>query len=90
MLQVSRKTRALTAALVVVVALGVFAASAAALPAKFFGVVPQSTLSQEQFNTLKQGGVKTMRVALIWGAVQPKRGGAYEWSSFDTRSNGPR
>jgi hypothetical protein len=83
MLQVSRKTRALTAALVVVVALGAFAASAAAVPAKFFGVVPQSTLTQEQFNTLKQGGVKSMRVPLVWGAIQPTRGGAYEWSSFD-------
>ena len=85
MLQVSRKTRALTAALAVVVALGVFAGSAAALPARFFGVVPQSTLNQEQFNTLRQGGVKSMRVALIWSSVQPKRGGAYEWSGFDTQ-----
>ena len=84
MLQVSRKTRALTAVLVVVAALGVFAGSAAALPAKFFGVVPQSTLSQEQLNTLKLGGVKSMRVALVWGGIQPKRGGAYEWSEFDT------
>ena len=83
MLQVSRKTRALAAVLVVVVALGVAAASAAAVPAKFFGVVPQSTLTQEQFNTLKVGGVKEMRVALIWGAIQPKRGGPYEWSGFD-------
>lgn len=83
MLQVSRKTRALTAALAVVVALGVFAASAAALPARFFGVVPQSTLSQEEFTTLRQGGVKSMRVALVWGAMQSKRGGAYEWGSFD-------
>ena len=63
--------------------LGVFAASAAAVPAKFFGVVPQSDLSQEQFNTLKQGGVKEMRVALIWGGVQPTRGGAFNWSEFD-------
>ncbi|MBS1863911.1 MAG: hypothetical protein JSS68_19610 [Actinobacteria bacterium] len=83
MLQVSRKTRALTAVLAVVVAVGAFAASATALPAKFFGVVPQSTLSQEEFNTLQQGGVKSMRVAMIWGAVQSKRGAAYEWSSFD-------
>lgn len=83
MLGVSRKTRALTAALVVVVAFGVCAASAAALPAKFFGVVPQSTLTQEEFTTLKQGGVKSMRVALVWGAIQSKRGGAYEWGSFD-------
>jgi hypothetical protein len=83
MLKASRKTRALTAALAVVLALGVFAASAAALPAKFFGVVPQSTLSQEQFNTLKQGGVKSMRVAMIWAAMQPNRGTAPQWSEFD-------
>lgn len=83
MLQVSRKTRALTAALVIVMALGVFAGSAAALPAKFFGVVPQSTLSQEQFNTLRQGGVKSMRVPLVWPSVQPTRG-AYNWSEFDS------
>ncbi len=84
MLEVSRKTRALAAALVVVAALGVCAASAAAnVGAKFFGVVPQSTLTQEEFTTLKQGGVQSMRVALVWGAIQSKRGGAYEWGSFD-------
>jgi hypothetical protein len=83
MLQISRKTRALTTALAVVVALCIFAANAAALPAKFFGVVPQSDLTQEQFTTLKQGGVKSIRVALLWGAVQPTRGGAYQWASFD-------
>jgi hypothetical protein len=44
MLKASRKTRALTAASAVVLALGVFAASAGAVTAKFFGVVPQSNL----------------------------------------------
>ena len=82
MLQVSRKTRALTAVLVAVVVLGAFAANAAALPAKFFGVVPQSSLSQEQFNTLKKGKVKSMRIALIWAGVQPTRG-AFNWSGVD-------
>jgi polysaccharide biosynthesis protein PslG len=82
-MRISRKTHALTAALAVVTALAVFAASAAALPSKFFGVVPQSELSQEQFNTLQQGGVKTMRVPLFWGQIQPTRGGKYEWGSFD-------
>jgi Beta-galactosidase len=85
MLQASRKTRALTAVLAVVVALGICAGSAAAAPAKFFGVVPQSSLTQEQFNTLKQGGVKTMRTSLIWAGVQPTQGGAYEWGSFDVQ-----
>jgi polysaccharide biosynthesis protein PslG len=84
MLKASRNARALTAALAVVMALGVFAASAAAAPAKFFGVVPQSALSQEQLNTLKQGGVKEMRVPLVWGAVQSTRGGALNWAEFDS------
>jgi hypothetical protein len=83
MLKASRKLRALTAALAVVLALGVFAASAAAVPANFFGVVPQSSLSQEQFRTLKKGGVKEMRVAMLWGAIQPTRGGAENWGEFD-------
>jgi polysaccharide biosynthesis protein PslG len=84
MLRTSRKTRALTAAMAVVTALAVFAASAAAnVGSKFFGVVPQSVLTQEQFNTLQQGGVKTMRVALSWGQIQPTRGGKYEWAGFD-------
>lgn len=83
MLQVSRKTRALTAIMVVVAALGVLAANAAALPTNFFGVVPQSTLTQEEFNTLKLGGVKEMRTPLIWSAIQPKRNGPYNWTGFD-------
>jgi hypothetical protein len=83
MLQTSRKTRALTATLTIVMVLGVFAANAAALPAKFFGVVPQSVLSQEQFNILKKGGVQTMRVPIEWPAVQPERNGQYEWATFD-------
>jgi polysaccharide biosynthesis protein PslG len=82
MLQVSRKTRALTAVLVAVVVLGAFAANAAALPAKFFGVVPQSTLTQEQFNTLKQGKVKSMRTAFIWSGIEPTRG-TFSWSGTD-------
>jgi hypothetical protein len=83
MLQLSRKTRALIASLAVVFAFGAIAASASALPAKFFGVVPQSVLSLEQFKRLEQGGVETMRVPLMWPAVQPAKNGAYEWGSFD-------
>lgn len=83
MLQISRKTRALTAALAIVVAFGAFAASAAALPAKFFGVVPQSVLTLEQFKTLETGGVQTMRVPIEWPAVQPLRNGQYEWATFE-------
>ncbi len=84
MLKASRKARALTAALAMIVAVGVFAASAAAVPANFFGVVPQTQLSQEQLTTLKKGGVKEMRVPMLWAGLQPTRGGAINWAEFDT------
>jgi hypothetical protein len=84
MLEISRKTRALTAALAVVVVLGAFAASASALPARFFGVVPQSVLSLEQFKTLQQGKVQAMRIPIEWGGLQQKKNGPIDWSGVDT------
>jgi Glycosyl hydrolase catalytic core len=80
---ISRKTRALTAALAMVVVLGVLAASASALPARFFGVVPQSEPTAEQFKTLSKGGVKSMRIPIEWAAVQPVRGGTFNWAVLD-------
>jgi hypothetical protein len=47
-----------------------WAGSASALPVKFWGVVPQSVPSEEHFQRLQRGGVKTMRVPLDWGGVQ--------------------
>jgi hypothetical protein len=79
----SRKTHALTAFVVAILAMAAFAANASALPARFFGVVPQSQLSAEDFKVLKEGKVQTMRVPLVWSAVQPKKGGAYNWSTSD-------
>ncbi len=79
----SRKTRALTAFAVALVVLAAIASSAAALPAKFWGVVPQAILSQEQFKTLETGGVQSMRLPLTWAATQPTKGGPYEWAGFD-------
>src|SRR5690348_2415900 len=84
MLKSSRKTRALTAAITVVVVLGAFAASASALPARFFGVVPQSVLTLEQFKTLQQGKVQSMRIPIEWGGLQQKKNGPIDWSGVDT------
>src|ERR1700709_2554246 len=82
MLKSRRKTRALTAVLVVAAILGVFAASASALPARLFGVVPQSEPTAEQWKTLAKGGVRTMRIPIEWAAVQPTRG-PINWGIFD-------
>ena len=78
----ARKTRALALVLAPIATLA-FAATAQALPAKFWGVVPQSTLSVEQFQRLAQGGVESTRVAFDWAALQPQKGGPIEWGGPD-------
>lgn len=79
-----RGVRAWTAVLAIaMLGLALFATAAQAVPAKFWGVVPQATPSQEQFQRLQRGGVDSTRVPVDWGAVQPSRGGAFDWSGVD-------
>jgi hypothetical protein len=79
------RARALTAALsVALLGLAVFASGAQAVPASFWGVVPQVIPSDEQFQTLKRGGVDSIRLPVEWGGVQPTRGGPLDWSGVDT------
>jgi hypothetical protein len=63
--------------------LALFAAAAQAVPATFWGVVPQATPSTEQFQRLRVGGVDSVRIPIDWGGVQPARGGALDWSGID-------
>ena len=80
-----RKTRALALALSLAMAFVLlFAAAAEALPAKFWGVVPQSTPSAEQVRRLSDGGVESIRVPFSWGDLQPQQGGPIDWSGVDT------
>lgn len=70
-MQISGRVRACAALLAVaLLALMACAGTASALPAKFWGAVPQSTPSEEHIQRLKRGGVKTMRVPIDWGGVQ--------------------
>jgi Glycosyl hydrolase catalytic core len=80
-----RKLHALIASVAAVLALGAFASSAQALPAGFWGVVPQSTLNLEKFQRLSQGGVETVRIPVVWNAVQPTRNGPFQWGSIDVQ-----
>lgn len=76
--------RAFVAALAVAaVALGATAPGATAVPAKFWGVVPQATPDFERLQRLKRGGVDSMRIPIFWGAVQTVQGGVFEWSDVD-------
>ncbi len=76
--------RAWTAAFAIaVVGAAALASTAQALPAKFWGIVPQATPSLEQLQRIERGGVGSIRVPIQWGPVQPVPGGAPDWSSVD-------
>lgn len=80
----SGKTRALGALLTVAaISLGVFASAAQALPKAFWGVVPQATPTEAQYQKLKRGGVGSVRIPLIWSGVEPFRGDAPQWTATD-------
>jgi hypothetical protein len=78
------KTCAWTAGLAAITAISAVAAPAAsALPADFWGVVPQATPSLEQIQRLRRGGVESLRIPVDWPAVQPVEGGPFDWSATD-------
>src|SRR5215203_2033990 len=62
-----------------------FAASAQALPAGFWGVVPQSGLSLEKFERLKRGGVESVRIPVVWNALQGSEGADFHWGTIDVQ-----
>jgi hypothetical protein len=82
--QLSFRVRVFGAALSAAVVLMAFGAgSAQAVPAKFWGVVPQATPTFEHLQRLKRGGVDSMRIPIFWAAAQPAQGAVFEWSGVD-------
>jgi hypothetical protein len=77
------RVRACMASLALVVGLSSFATAAEAVPARFWGVVPQATPSFEQLQRLKRGGVDSVRTPVAWPSVQPTLGGRLDWSATD-------
>jgi len=68
-----------------VAALATSVAAAEALPKAFWGVVPQATPTFEQLQRLKRGGANSVRIPVVWPAVQPIRNGAIDWSGIDAQ-----
>jgi len=58
-------------------------AVAQALPRTFFGIAPQTALTDKDAAYMKAGGIGSIRWPLAWSAVQPTAKGEYDWSSFD-------
>jgi hypothetical protein len=82
MFSLTKKTAALALTLALVVTMA-FAATAQAVPARFWGVVPQTTLGEEQFQRLGNGGVESVRIPVGWADLQPQSGGQINWGGVD-------
>jgi Beta-galactosidase len=52
-------------------------------PKGFFGVAPQSTLTDEDASYMKAGGIEAVRWPLPWNLIQPTAKGGYNWEAFD-------
>lgn len=52
-------------------------------PKGFFGIGPQTVLTDEDLEYMKAGGIDSIRWPLTWGAIQPTARGGYHWESFD-------
>jgi hypothetical protein len=62
------------------------ATATAPRPAKgsdFFGIAPQTVLTEKDTEYMKAGGIEAIRWPLIWPAVQPTKKGPYNWAAFD-------
>jgi hypothetical protein len=80
-----RILRACSAAFAAMAIFAVCASAAHALPAGFWGVVPQHGLNDEQFQRLSRGGVESIRIPVGWGSVQPVKNGQFDWTGFDNQ-----
>jgi hypothetical protein len=76
----------LLAALAAVLFLGVQAGSAKPpirAPKGFFGIGPQTVLTDEDAAYMRAGGIESVRWPLTWASVQPTPNGPYNWEVFD-------
>jgi hypothetical protein len=52
-------------------------------PKGFFGIGPQTGLTDRDVEYMKAGGVESVRWPLSWAGIQPTRNGGYHWETFD-------
>jgi arabinogalactan endo-1,4-beta-galactosidase len=53
------------------------------VPAGFFGIVPQTTLTEADAAYMRAGGIETVRLSVPWSAIQSTAGGSYDWGGLD-------
>jgi polysaccharide biosynthesis protein PslG len=82
-----RATTAWTALLALaaaVLATAALAAPARAVPANFWGAVPQNPLTIAQLERLKRGGVDSLRFAIDWTAMRRFPSSEIDWGGVDS------
>ncbi|HEX5989500.1 MAG TPA: beta-galactosidase [Solirubrobacterales bacterium] len=52
-------------------------------PKGFFGIDPQTVLTDRDAQYMKAGGIEAVRWPLPWAGIQPTRTGGYHWEGFD-------
>ena len=57
--------------------------AAQALPPTFFGIAPQTPLTDTDAPYMKAGRIGSVRWPVNWATVQPTAKGGYDWSSVD-------
>ncbi len=77
------RTAKTTILLLALVAALVAPSGAQALPRTFFGIAPQTQLSDTDATYMKAGGIGSVRWPVNWAIIQPTAKGGYNWSSFD-------
>jgi hypothetical protein len=53
------------------------------VPPSFFGIVPQTGLTEEDVRHMQAGGIGSVRMGMGWDSVQKARGGRYHWEIID-------
>jgi polysaccharide biosynthesis protein PslG len=58
-------------------------AAAPNAPPSFFGVAPQTGLTDEDGSYMRAARIGSVRLPLVWSGIQPTAEGGYQWGSFD-------
>jgi hypothetical protein len=77
------RTAKTTILLLALVAALVAPSVAQALPRAFFGIAPQTELTDTDAAYMKAGGIGSVRWPVNWATVQPTAKGGYDWRSVD-------
>jgi len=78
------RRRALAAALALAIGASLAAGpSAAAAPRQFFGIVPQTFVTEADADYMRAGRIGSLRWAVPWESVQPTPNGPFDFGGFD-------